>query len=73
MRFANRESHVLPPNFPDAFTMFDGDVQWRNPQTGHVAHDPTKILHVAAKRTPDLARSLSTVIDAGKTHSTSNR
>jgi hypothetical protein len=28
---------------------------------------PTKILLVAAKRTPDLARSLSTVIDAYNT------
>ena len=63
LEFAAR---TITPNFPDGFTVFDGEGQWRNPQTGHVARDPTKILLVAAKRTPDLARRLSAVIDAYK-------
>jgi hypothetical protein len=59
-------AQTITPNFPDGFTVFDGEGQWRNPQTGQIAHDPTKILLVAAKRDPDLARRLSAVIDAYK-------
>jgi hypothetical protein len=57
---------TITPNFPAGFTVFDGYGQWRSPQTGHIAHDPTKILLVAAKRSPDLADRLRVVIDAYK-------
>jgi hypothetical protein len=57
---------TITPSFPDGFTVFDGYGQWRNPQTGHIAHDPTKILLVAAKRGPDLADRLRAAIDAYK-------
>ncbi|MGA8552642.1 MAG: DUF3574 domain-containing protein [Stellaceae bacterium] len=60
-------AHVVTPSFHDGFTVFDGRGQWRNPQTGHIARDPTKILMVAARRTPDLARRLAAVIDAYET------
>ena len=60
-RFA---AQTITPNFPDGFTVFDGWGQWRNPRTGYIARSPTKILLVAAPRTPDLARRLSAVIDA---------
>jgi hypothetical protein len=65
--WAEFAAQTVTPNFPDGFTVFDGEGQWRNPQTGLVAHDPTKILLVAAKREPDLARRLSAVIDVYKT------
>jgi hypothetical protein len=38
-----------------------------NPQTRHIAGSRTKILVVAARRDPDLARRLAAVIDAYKT------
>lgn len=63
-RFA---ADVITPNFPDGFTAFDADGQWRNPQTGMIARDPTKVLVVAVKRGPDLAGHLQAVIDAYKT------
>jgi hypothetical protein len=59
-------AHNITPNFPDGFTVFDGDGQWRNPLTGRIVSNPTKILLVAAPRTPDLAQRLSAVIDAYK-------
>jgi len=59
-------AQTITPNFPDGFTVFDGEGQWRNPQTGQIAGSRTKILLVAAKREPDLARRLSAVIDAYK-------
>ena len=65
--WAEFAARSITPNFPDGFTVFDGDGQWRNPQTGHIAGTRTKILLVAARRTPDLAQRLSAVIDAYKT------
>ena len=65
--WAEFAAQTVTPNFPDGFTVFDGQGQWRNPHTGHLARDPTKILLVAAPRTPDLARRLSAVIAAYKT------
>jgi hypothetical protein len=64
--WAEFTAQTITPNFPDGFTVFDGAGQWRNPRTGHIARDPTKILLIAAPRTPDLAPRLSTVIDAYK-------
>ncbi len=65
--WAGFAAQTITPNFPGGFTVFDGWGQWRNPRTGHIARDPTKILLIAAKRTPDLGRRLATVIDAYKT------
>jgi hypothetical protein len=62
--WAEFAAQTITPNFPDGFTVFDGEGQWRNPQTGHIAGGRTKILLVAAKREPDLARRLSAVIEA---------
>jgi hypothetical protein len=57
---------TVTPNFPDGFTAFDAEGQWRNPATGTIARQPTKVLLVAAPRSPDLADRLSTVIEAYK-------
>ena len=64
--WADFEAQTVTPNFPDGFTAFDGDGQWRNPDTGQILSAPTKILIVAAERTADLAERLSAVIDAYK-------
>jgi hypothetical protein len=64
--WAEFAAQTITPNFPDGFTVFDGVGQWRNPQTEQIAGGRTKILLVAAQRTPDFARRLSTVIDAYK-------
>jgi hypothetical protein len=65
-QWAEFTAQIVTPNFPDGFTVFDGEGQWRNPQTGLTAKDPTKVLLVAAKRSPDLAGRLTAVIDAYK-------
>jgi len=57
---------TITPNFPDGFTVLDGEGQWQNPTTHQIAREPAKILLVAAKRTPDLADRLSAVIAAYK-------
>ena len=57
---------IVTPNFPSGFTVFDGDGQWQNPATGRIGHERSKILLVAARRTPDLAARLAAVIAAYK-------
>ena len=64
--WAEFAAQIVTPNFPDGFTVFDGEGQWRNPQSGRITGNRTKILLVAAQRTPDLARRLSKVIEAYK-------
>lgn len=64
--WADFAARTVTPNFPDGFTVFNGEGQWRDPQTGAIAQEKTKILLVAAKRGPDLAPRLSAVIDAYK-------
>jgi hypothetical protein len=59
-------AEIVTPNFPDGFTAFDAEGQWRNPATGAVARQPTKVLLVAAPRTADLAPRLSAVMEAYK-------
>jgi hypothetical protein len=61
--FATRS---ITPNFPDGFTVMDGEGQWRNPATGKISREPSRILLVATPRSPDLAARLGRVIDAYK-------
>jgi len=67
VEWADFAARTITPNFPDGFTVFDGEGQWLNPQTGHIGRERAKILLVAVKREPDLARRLAAVIDAYKT------
>jgi hypothetical protein len=58
---------TVTPNFPDGFTVFDGVGQWRDPATGVITGEPSQVVLIAAPRSPDLGRRLTTVIDAYKT------
>ena len=62
-RFA---AEIVTPNFPLGFTVFDGEGQWQNPKTHRTRRERTKILLVAAQRSPELAGRLAAVIDAYK-------
>jgi hypothetical protein len=64
--WAGFAARIVTPNFPDGFTVVDGEGQWRNPRTGRISGEPTRILLVAARPTSDVARRLATVIDAYK-------
>ena len=65
--WARFTAEILTPNFPDGFTVSDGNGQWQNPATGVISRQPSKIVLVAARRTADLGQRLSAVIDAYKT------
>jgi hypothetical protein len=57
-------TNVIAASFPDGFTTFDGDGQWRNPRTNKVSREATKILLVAAQPAADLGARLETVMAA---------
>jgi hypothetical protein len=57
-------ANVIAASFPDGFTTFEGDGQWRNPQTNKVSREPTKILLVAIPQVADLDARLETVMAA---------
>ena len=59
-------ARTITPNFPDGFTVFDGDGQWRNPQTGHIAGPHQNPGYRGQARTRSRA-GLAAVIDAYKT------
>jgi hypothetical protein len=56
-------AQVISRAFPDGFTSFDGEGQWRDPQTGIVTSERTKILVVAVAPSPALPETLRAVID----------
>jgi hypothetical protein len=58
---------TLTPNFPDGFTVFDGAGQWRDPATGVITGEPSRVVLIATSRSPDLGHRLTAVIDAYKT------
>jgi hypothetical protein len=53
---------TLARNFPDGFTVSEGEGQWLDPKTHQVAQERSKIVIVAAAPAPDLARRTEAVM-----------
>ena len=49
---------VVTPNLPNGYTVFDAAGAWRNPATGHTAHERTKVLLAAL---PEVATSAAAI------------
>lgn len=64
--WADFAAQIVTPNFPAGFTVSDGEGQWQNPQTHEIGRERTKILLIAARRSPDLGQRLSAVMEAYK-------
>ncbi|HEX3432146.1 MAG TPA: DUF3574 domain-containing protein [Rhizomicrobium sp.] len=54
-------STVVAKEFPEGFTVTDGEGEWRDPATHAVIREHTKILIVAAPRSADLAFRISRI------------
>ena len=61
-RFADT---VLSRQFPDGFTVFDAAGQWRNPTTGAIARETTKVVQVALEQ-KDMSGKIESVVEAYK-------
>jgi hypothetical protein len=62
-RFA---ADVIGRAFPDGFTVFDATGQWRNPATGAVGRESTKVVEIAAPVSVDVRAGIAAVTDAYK-------
>ncbi len=58
---------VVARNFPDGFTVSDGDGEWRDPKSLKVVREQTKVVVIAAAPSPDFAKRLQDVGDAYRT------
>lgn len=60
-------ARVVTQQFPDGFTVLDGDGQWFDQATGHMTHERSKILLIAADPDSDLKTRIGSVVDAYRT------
>jgi hypothetical protein len=61
------ERTVLTPAFPDGLTELDAAGQWRNPVTGVIGREPTKMVIVAAPDGEQTRQGLEAVMDRYRT------
>ena len=54
-------TEVVTPRFPDGFTAFDAAGQWRDPATGKIGKEDTKVLLIAAPNSAATLRSLDEI------------
>lgn len=65
--WADFAATVLTRQFPDGFTVSDGEGQWRDPKTKAAIHEQSKIVTVVTPQSPALARKLTGVMEAYRT------
>jgi uncharacterized protein DUF3574 len=57
---------VISQQFPDGFTIVEGDGQWLDQRTGNTVHEKSKVFIAAADPESNLARRIGAVVDAYK-------
>jgi hypothetical protein len=57
----------LGPRFPDGFTVLDATGQWRDPETGALTEERTKLVEIAVPASAETARRLEEVRAAYRT------
>ncbi len=60
-QWAGFERDVVTPRFPDGFTVLDAHGQWRDPRTGQIGAEPSRVLLIAAPPTPATTLALEAV------------
>jgi hypothetical protein len=63
-RFVARE---ITPRFPDGLTVIDASGQWRNPSTGKVTHEPTRLVIIVTADDATAGSGVAAIIAAYKT------
>ncbi|MBX9825329.1 MAG: DUF3574 domain-containing protein [Xanthobacteraceae bacterium] len=57
----------VTPRFPDGLTVYDARGQWKNPQTGTIARERSKVVMIAMPSDPGNEAKLQEIIAAYKT------
>ena len=58
---------VIAADFPDGFTVSDGDGAWRDAKTGSAVHEKSKIVLIDGRATPEFVRKLHHVAESYRT------
>lgn len=67
VQWAAFTQNVLTPAFPDGMTALDAKGQWRDPASGVIGHEPTKMVIIGAPDTAQTRARLETVIERYRT------
>jgi hypothetical protein len=62
--WSNFAAKVITDQFPDGFTVLDGEGQWFDQRTGQLVHEPSKILISAADPQSNLATRIGAITAA---------
>ncbi len=57
---------TVTPRFPAGLTVLEGAGQWRDPRTGRIGAEPSRVLLIAADPTPATGRALGEIAAAYK-------
>ena len=52
---------TVTPRFPDGFTVLEARGQWRDPRTGQIGAEPSRVLLIAAPPMPATTQALTAV------------
>jgi hypothetical protein len=63
-QWARFAADVIGRQFPDGFTVFDAHGQWRNPATGAVGSEPTKVVQIALPMSADRRAGIAAIAAA---------
>lgn len=55
---------TVTPRFPDGVTVLEGAGQWRDPRTGRIGAEPSRVLLIAADPAPATTRALAEIAAA---------
>lgn len=59
--------HVIAEEFPDGFTVTDGEGAWFDPKAKSMIHEDSKIVLIVTRQSPGLASKLTHMMDVYKT------
>jgi len=62
--WADFAAKVIAQEFPDGFTVLDGEGQWLDQASNRIIREPSKILIAAADPQSDLKSRIGAVVDA---------
>jgi hypothetical protein len=65
-QWADFVRNIVTPRFPDGLTVWEGAGQWRDPATGRVGAESSRVLLIAAAPSPATGRGFSEIADAYK-------
>jgi Protein of unknown function (DUF3574) len=52
---------AVTPRFPDGFTVYDAAGQWRDPKSGRIARENSRVVEIAARDTPATRKAVAQI------------